>query len=166
MKIVYIDSQNIHQGLLQYHGWIIDWKNFYVYLNEKYEVDKVKIFFGYLKSQKGFYQKLKNIGYEVCFKETLVLPNGNIKGNVDIDIAIFALKDFYENSVSQAFLVTGDGDFNSLVYFWIEKEIFGKVIIPGVKNSSVLLKRVAKNNILDLAELKIKLKKEKLSNKT
>jgi hypothetical protein len=35
-----------------------------------------------------------------------------------------------------------------------------------VKNSSVLLKRVAKNNILDLAELKIKLQKEKPSSKT
>jgi len=166
MKIVYIDSQNIHQWLLQYHWWIIDWKRFFVYLGDKYKVDKVKIFFWYLKSQRGFYQKLRNIWYEVCFKETLVLPNWSIKGNVDIDIAIFALKDFYENSVSQAFLVTWDWDFNSLVYFWIEKEVFWKIFIPWVKNSSVLLKRVAKNNILDLAELKIKLKKEKPSNKT
>jgi len=119
-----------------------------------------------LKSQKWLYQKLENIWYEVCFKETLILPNWSIKWNVDIDIAIFALKDFYEKSVSEAFLVTWDWDFNSLVYFWIEKEIFWKVIIPWVKNSSVLLKRLAKNNILDLAELEIKLKKEKLSNKT
>ena len=90
MKIVYIDSQNIHQWLLQYHWWIIDWKRFFVYLGDKYKVDKVKIFFWYLKSQRGFYQKLRNIWYEVCFKETLVLPNWGIKGNVDIDIAIFA----------------------------------------------------------------------------
>jgi hypothetical protein len=32
----------------------------------------------------------------VVFKETLVLPNGEIKGNVDIDIAIHALLDMCE----------------------------------------------------------------------
>jgi len=166
MKIVYIDSQNIHQWLLQYHWWIIDWKKFYIYLNDKYKIDKVKIFFWYLKSQRGFYEKLKKIWYDVCFKETLILPNWGIKWKVDIDSAIFALKDFYENSLLEAFLVTWDWDFNSLVYLWIEKQIFWKIFVPWVNNSSVLLKRVAKNNIIDLSELKNKLKKEKLSNET
>jgi hypothetical protein len=39
---------------------------------------------------------LKMTGYEVFFKETLLLPDGTIKGNVDIDIAIVALEDFFE----------------------------------------------------------------------
>ena len=166
MKIVYIDSQNIHKWILEYHKWIIDWWKFYIYLQDKYKINKVKIFFWYLKEQRWFYHKLRNIWYDVCFKETLVLPNWNIKGNVDIDIAIIALRDYYEKYVSEAFLVTWDWDFNSLVYFWIEKDIFWKIFIPWVKNSSILLKKIAKNNIIDLSEMKKKLKKEKPSYKT
>lgn len=46
MKIVYIDSQNIHKSTLDL-WWIIDWEKFYGYLKRKFEVDKIKIFFWY-----------------------------------------------------------------------------------------------------------------------
>jgi hypothetical protein len=164
MKIIYIDSQNVHKALETYHKWTIDWNRFFVYLKEKYKADKIKIFFWYIKKHQGFYNKLWNIGFEVCFKETLVLPNWEIKWNVDIDIAINALKDFYEFSVSNAYLVTWDGDYNSLVVFWIEKWVFWKIFVPWVNNSSVLLKKVAKNNLIDLAVMMNKLQKKKLSN--
>ena len=44
MKIVYIDSQNIHKGIKEL-GWIIDWELFYEYMKRKFNVDTVKIFF-------------------------------------------------------------------------------------------------------------------------
>lgn len=159
MKIVYIDSQNVHKALENYHNWIIDWKKFFVYLKEKYKADKVKIFFWYVCKHKFFYQSLWKIWFEVCFKETLVLPNWEIKWNVDIDIAIIALIDFYEYSVSNAYLVTWDWDYNSLILFWIEKWVFWKVFVPWINNSSVLLKKVAKQNIIDLIPMKNKLQK-------
>ena len=58
---------------------------------------------------------MRDIGYTVIFKETLILPNGDIKGNVDIDIAIQVLLDLLEGELSSAYLVTGDGDYNTLV---------------------------------------------------
>lgn len=161
MKIVYIDSQNVHKALENYHNWIIDWNRFFVYCKEKYKVDKVKIFFWYINEYKYFYDRLTNIWYEVCFKETLVLKNGSIKWNVDIDIAIISLKDFYEDSVSEAYLVTWDWDYNTLISFWIDKWVFKKVFVPWVKNSSVLLTKTAKNWVVDLSPMKNKLEKKK-----
>ncbi len=98
MKIVYIDSQNIHKWIQDYHGWIIDWRRFFIYLKDKYLVDEIKIFFWFLKEQRWLYKKLKKIWYKICFKDTLILPDGSIKWNVDIDIVIFSLKDYYEKS--------------------------------------------------------------------
>lgn len=166
MKVVYIDSQNIHKWIFDYHWWIIDWKHFFVYLKDKYKVDKVKIFFWFIKEQKWLYFKLEKIWYEVCFKETLILPNGNVKWNVDIDIAIFVLRDYYENNISFAYLVTWDWDYNSLVDFLEEKNVFWKVFVPWVSNTSVLLRKSAKKKLVDLVPMKNKLQKEKLSTST
>ncbi|MDD3262986.1 MAG: NYN domain-containing protein [Candidatus Absconditabacteria bacterium] len=99
-------------------------------------------------------------------KETLILPDGTTKGNVDIDIAIIGLRDVYEKSISKAYIVTGDGDYNSLIDFWIEKQIFGKAILPGIRNSSKLLTKSAKKQILDIIPLQKKLQKENPGNKS
>jgi hypothetical protein len=87
MKVVYIDAQNIHKAT-QDIGWKIDWELFFLYMKRKFEVVEVKIFFWYVPKYKHLYEFLRKIGYTVVFKETLILPNGDIKWNVDIDIAI------------------------------------------------------------------------------
>lgn len=158
-KIVYIDAQNVHKSLETYHDWKIDWDRFIVYLTEKYQADRVKIFFWFVPKYKWLYEHLKNRGYEVCFKETLILPDGKIKWNVDIDIAIFAVRDFYEWNTTHALLVTGDGDYNSLVDFWKGKWVFSRVLVPWVASSSVLLRRVAWKYLVDIAPMKNKLQK-------
>jgi hypothetical protein len=160
-NIVYIDAQNVHKSLEVYHDWLIDWERFFVYLREKYKTDEVKIFFWYVPKYRWLYERLKNYGYDVCFKDTLILPDGKIKWNVDIDIAIFAVRDFYEWKISQATLVTGDGDYNSLVDFWKEKWIFSHVLVPWMHNASVLLRRVAWKNLIDIAPMKNKLQKKR-----
>ncbi len=97
-------------------------------------------------------------------KNTLILKDWWIKWNVDIDIAIIALRDFYEKTVTKAYLVTGDWDYNTLIDFWNEKWVFWKVFVPWVKNSSSLLTKSAKKDLIDLAIMKNKLSKEKASN--
>lgn len=56
----------------------------------------MKIFFGHVAKYEYLYRELRSYGYKVIFKETLVLPSGEIKGNVDIDIAISVLLDLFE----------------------------------------------------------------------
>lgn len=164
MKIVYIDAQNIHKSIKIYHNWIIDREKFFRYCKEKFTIDDVKIFFWYIAKYKYFYQYLQKIWYTIHFKETLILPDWTTKWNVDIDIAIIWLRDVYEKTVSKAYIVTWDGDYNSLIDFWIEKQIFWRAILPGIKNSSKLLMKSAKKDILDLIPLQKKLQKENPGN--
>ena len=95
MKIVYIDSQNIHKSIEEL-WWIIDWELFYKYLCKKFEVQEIKIFLWYVKKYEIFYKRLKEIWYNVILKESMILENWNIKWNVDIDIAIHVILDIYE----------------------------------------------------------------------
>lgn len=44
----------------------------------------------------------------MLFKKTLILPNGDTKGNVDIDIAIQSVTDVYDHMLQKAYLITND----------------------------------------------------------
>lgn len=159
MKIMYIDSQNIHKSL-QDIGWIIDRALFFEYAKRKFMIDKVKIFFGYVKRYKNFYTKLERIWYEVIFKNTLILPDWTTKGNVDIDIAIISLIDLFECWLTEAYLVSWDWDYNTLIDLFKERNVFWRVLIPSSKKSSKLLKKSAWANIQNLNELQYLLEKK------
>lgn len=73
----------------------------------------------------------------------MILPNGETKGNVDIDIAIHGVLDTVEWWLSKAYLVSGDGDYNTLVDFWRERKALGRVLIPHREKASKLLKKSA-----------------------
>lgn len=139
---IYIDGANLHRGILS-QNWEIDYKRFFVWLSEKYKTRKIYLFLGYLKTQKRLYDFLKNCGYILIFKETLVLKNGATKGNCDAELVIQALEDFYESKtkIEQAILISGDGDFACLIDFWQQKKVFPKVFIPNRKYCSYLLKK-------------------------
>ena len=77
-------------------GRMIDRESFLGYSKKKFEIDTAKIFFGYIPRYETFYKELRQQGYEVVFKETMILPNGETKGNVDIDIAIHGVLDTVE----------------------------------------------------------------------
>lgn len=161
--IVYIDAQNVHKSLQYYHNRTIDWWRFFVYCASKFQATKVKIFFWYVQKYQWLYDKLSKCWFDICFKETLILPDGTIKWNVDIDIAIVLMRDFYEWDIAQIYLVTGDGDYNSLIDFAKEKAIFWSVLIPWINNSSKLLTRSAQKMIIDIAPMRNKLQKENSS---
>ncbi|GHV23085.1 hypothetical protein FACS189428_6120 [Clostridia bacterium] len=50
-----------------------------VYTQRKFNIRTAKIFFGYVAKYETLYQQLRVFGYEIIFKETMVLPNGDIK---------------------------------------------------------------------------------------
>lgn len=79
----FIDSQNLNLGI-QSQGWKLDWRKFRKYLRDKYHVSKAYLFIGYIYQNKHLYQNLKNYGYILIFKPTLVKVNRGkmkIKGN-------------------------------------------------------------------------------------
>lgn len=155
MKAVYIDVQNVHRKTLDYNRRI-DWKKFFVYLTDKYKVNVVYYAVWYVKQYDYFYKRLKSIGYTLLFKDTITLPNGEIKGNVDIDIAIKSILDLRRESLQEAYLITNDGDYNSLMKVLIQEWVFAGLIVPDRRSASRLIKDFNRT-ILDLQEIKTKI---------
>lgn len=158
MKIVYIDVQNVHRKTLDY-GRKIDRHKFFIYLKAKYSADIIYYAVWYIEVYKSYYEYLKKIWYVMLYKETILLPTGEIKGNVDIDIAITCIYDLWKNNLQVAYLVTNDGDYNSLIKKLIEEKVFGGLIVPDRKTASRLIKKFNRT-ILDIQEIRAKVKKE------
>jgi len=164
MKVVYIDSQNIHKAIEEL-WWIIDWELFYEYMIKKFEVEEIKIFFWYMKKYDSFYTRLEQIWYKVIHKETLVLWNWTIKWNVDIDIAIQVMLDIFEWWLQKVYLVTWDWDYNTLVDLLKSRQLLWRVLIPNRKKASKLLKKSAWPDIQVLEDIRYFIEKTKSSEK-
>lgn len=159
MHILYIDAQNIHKST-QEMGRIIDWWEFLAYTQRKFNINTAKIFFGYVAKYETLYQQLRTLWYEIIFKETMILPNGDTKWNVDIDIAIHSILDVVEWWLSKAYLASGDGDYNTLVDFWRKRDVLGRVLIPHREKASKLLKKSAWPDIQVLEDIRYFIEKK------
>ena len=158
MKVVYIDVQNVHTATKKL-WWLIDWQRFFVYIKEKYKPDIIYYAVWYVPKYQDFYANLESIGYTLLLKKTLILPDGTIKGNVDIDIAIQAMLDLCRNWLQQAYLITNDGDYyNTLVKRLLDEWVFSGLIVPDSLTASKLIKEY-NYTILDLQDIQMKIKK-------
>ncbi len=159
-NVAYIDGANLHVGIRAL-GWKLDYARFRVWLREKFFVDKAYLFIGLITKNAVLYQKLQEAGFVLVFKETVCVPEGKVKGNCDADLVLKAVSDFYEKKYHQAVIVSGDGDFASLVSFLKERNAFRELVAIDNKKCSILLKRT-NVRIVYLKELKERLKlKEK-----
>ncbi len=79
------------------------------------------------EGQHNFMRALSHLGYRVVSKPIRRLPDGSIKGNMDMEFAIDAL--ILGKVLDVAILVTGDGDFVRLVealgYLGVRVEVIG-----------------------------------------
>lgn len=149
----FIDSQNLnmsigsnitHKGRRIYYGWRLDFEKFRHFLKDKYRVEKAFLFIGNLEGQEELYETMKQAGYEVILKPTTsytdVDGNITVKGNVDTDLVLYAAAKEV-NNYDKAIIVTGDGDFLSLLEYLEEKNKLGKIIIPNKVRYSQLLNK-------------------------
>lgn len=151
-KIAYIDAQNIHKSLLL-QSITIDREMLFLYMQRKYNIEEIKIFFWYKPDFDKLYTFLKSVGYTVVFKKVYIWLYGEIKGNVDIDVALHVCRDFYEWLLGQLYLMTGDGDYNTLIDFAIEKGIFGLLLYPWYISTANLLLRESRGKNSDLSQI-------------
>ena len=143
-EIIYtfIDNQNLNLGILEL-GWKLDYQRFYIYLKEKHKSVKIFLFIGFVEKNKKLYEYLENIGYILVFKNISVGNSGKIKGNVDSLMILNIM--IYLNNYNKCIIVTGDGDFDCVVEYLINKNKFYKLIIPNQRKLSQLLKVVTPN---------------------
>ncbi len=144
----FVDSQNLNLGT-QRMGWKLDWRKFREYLRDNYNVTQAYLFIGYMSENEALYEHMHELGYLIVLKPTvdvtsmhidpvngeLIRKDGEkdpkdpkdpkdkpiIKGNVDAELVLYAMKEM--PNYEQAIIVSGDGDFFSLAEYLISQNI-------------------------------------------
>lgn len=150
----FIDGQNLNLSI-QDLGWKLDLRKFRVYLSEKYGVGRAYYFIGFIEGNNDLYTSLQSYGYVLIFKPTLKDKEGKVKGNCDADLVLQAMIDI--NEYQQAVIVTGDGDFYSLINYLRKKNKLQCVLVPNMNKYSGLLKKTAQKHIAFMNGLRGKL---------
>ncbi len=175
----FIDSQNLNLGT-QRMGWKLDWRKFRQHLEDKYGVTHAYTFIGYMSENESMYEYMHELGYLVVLKPTidvsphqeaapkmaasntdqpLVATDGKkaddkdkpiIKGNVDAELVLYAMKEL--PNYDQAIIVSGDGDFFSLAEYLEEQGKLANILTPNWQYSSLL--KVFEPKIVRLDQLR------------
>ncbi|HET8575062.1 MAG TPA: NYN domain-containing protein [Candidatus Paceibacterota bacterium] len=141
----FIDGQNLYFGTTTAsEPWQVDLKRFRFYLKRKYNVCNAYYFLGYVQDgREELYEKIQSAGFILNFREHNSAMLGKKKGNVDTDIVFTIMKKLYkQEDFDKIILVSGDGDYRSLVDFLIEENKLGKILFPDQKRASSLYKKI------------------------
>lgn len=147
----FIDSQNLNVGVQKF-GWKMDWQKFRQFLADKYGVTKAFMFIGYVPEFEPLYEQLHEAGYMIVLKPTYDMtrpmpdPNAGdakdkdeekkpVKGNIDADLVLWAMKEL--SNYDKAILVSGDGDFYSLVEYLESKKRLAHILTPSFQYSQL-----------------------------
>lgn len=140
-RYAYIDGANLHKGV-ESSAWKMDYRKFRSWMRQKFGVTDASLFIGLMPKNANLYTSLQNAGYTLSFKEIVYDGAGKAKGNCDADLVLKAVRDFYEKQPQSVVLVSSDGDYASLVRFWMEKNMHCTIISPAPRDKcSILLKR-------------------------
>jgi len=155
VKIIYafIDSQNLNlsvhkdivnndTGKLIYSGWKLDFRRFFIYLKDKYKVDKSFMFIGRVAGNESLYRFLEQVGYIVIYKPTLDYSVGKekfTKGNVDAELVLHTMIEF--QNYNKAIIVSGDGDYYCLIEYLEKQNKLFHIVIPNKMSYSSLLRK-------------------------
>ncbi len=140
----FIDSQNLNLGV-QKVGWKMDWRAFRAYLQEQFNVTKAFMFIGYMQENEALYEHMHELGYLIALKPTVDVSSGDkededykpvVKGNIDADLVLYAMKEL--PNYDKAIIVSGDGDFVSLIEYLSNQNKLLHVLTPNWQYSSLL----------------------------
>lgn len=121
-------------------GWRLDNLRFRKFLREKYHVQKAYLVIGYMPENQAMYTKFQQQDYILIFKPVLTRKDGTTKGNCDADLVLRAMIEY--PNYDKAVIVSGDGDYYSLVDYLKSKDKLEQLLIPNEFKYSALLKKV------------------------
>ncbi len=145
----FIDSQNLHLAI-RHLGWTLDEAKFRRYLLETIGVVKAYMFIGFREEFTELYNDLQSAGFILVLKPTIKARDGTVKGNCDADLVLQAMIDIKE--YDKAVIVTGDGDFASLVRYLREHGKLKCLLAPDKNRYSGLLETAAEGHIAFLSD--------------
>jgi uncharacterized LabA/DUF88 family protein len=145
----FIDSQNLNLSV-QKLGWKVDWRKFRQFLADKYGATKAFMFIGYIPEFEALYEQMHDLGYAIVLKPTFDMTRPRpevtqttdnkdgskqeneekkpVKGNIDAELVLWAMKEI--SNYDKAIIVSGDGDFYSLVEYLEEKKRLLHLLAP------------------------------------
>src|SRR3989344_2645652 len=88
----YIDGANLHRGVKSLR-WELDYARLRVWLSDKYGVNRVYLFIGYIPKNKDLYTQLQEAVFTLVFKDVIYDGLGKAKGNCDADLIMQAMRD-------------------------------------------------------------------------
>jgi uncharacterized LabA/DUF88 family protein len=144
----FIDSQNLNVSTQKF-GWKMDWRKLRKFLNDEFGVSKAYMFIGYLPENENLYDQMHEAGYMVVLKptfditrpreeaspETVPEDKKPVKGNIDADLVLWAMKEM--SNYDKAIIVSGDGDFYSLVEYLEGKDRLLHLLAPSGQYSQL-----------------------------
>lgn len=132
----------------------MDWRKFRIFLKETYNVEKAYMFIGHMPEHEDMYLKMHDLGYLVVLKptfdmtrihkpeipsdikdDTKVEEKKPIKGNVDAELVLWAVKEM--KNYNKALIVSGDGDFYSLVEYLVSEDKLLNLLAPNGQYSNL-----------------------------
>lgn len=141
----------------------MNWAKFRDFLRKEYKVDKAFMFIGYIPENESLYDQMHDAGYMVVLKPTFDVTkprqeqNKNdksddrvVKGNIDADLVLWAMKEM--PNYDKAIIVSGDGDFYSLIEYLSSKKRLLHVFTPNSHYSR--LYNSLESSIVDLSQFR------------
>ncbi len=135
----FIDGNNLHLGTKS-EGWLLDYRKFRGFLRKKYNVDKAFYFLGYINEQQNLnlYHSLIKSGFLLIFKRTKLDSNNDIKGNIDVELALHTINKM--SRYNKAIIVAGDDDYYCLCKYLVLENKLLKILIPNKRDCPRLFK--------------------------
>lgn len=127
----------------------MDWRKFRQYLKDTYDVSHAYMFIGYVPEFEAMYKQLHDVGFLIVLKPTYDMTRPRpeedtsetkkpgekeeekkpTKGNIDADLVLWAMKEL--PNYNKAIIVSGDGDFYSLIEYLAEKKKLLRLLAPS-----------------------------------
>ncbi len=147
-------------------AWNIDLKKFRIFLKDKYHIDKVYYYLGFIDdTHNTLYTKIQENGYILQFRKHTKNMISKKKGNVDINIVFNIMKKLIDEpeKFDKIMLISGDGDYNETVDYLIQKGRFLKILFPDGKRYSSLYNELGNQyfDILDKPHIQAKISNNK-----
>jgi uncharacterized LabA/DUF88 family protein len=160
MKItLYIDGSNLNLSAKN-HGLEIDLNLMLLYLKEKYYINSCKYFTPNFKFLETEFEILKQSGVEIIYKK-IYREDKKVKANCDVEISHHITLDVRDGKVDKVILLTGDGDFYSLLEYIESNNVEAKIIAIYPKDTSRLYRNSNKFGLTYLSQVKEKIIKGK-----
>jgi len=137
----FIDGQNMHLGTTRAADpWEVDLARFRVYLKDKYQVEKAYYFLGaYIPAAIDLYDRIRDAGFILMFRDHAGTLTSVKKGNVDTDIVFEIMRKLLkDDTLDKVLLVSGFGDYSRMVKFLAGEGSLLKVLFPSRSSASSL----------------------------